>query len=300
MFIDHTAVIFEPMLLGGPSTSTWYYVLRSLGRVAFSIYVFFIAEGCRRTSNIGKYVARLALFAVVSELPFDLALFIQNRNLGLSDFMLFNEHQNVFLTLALGACCIWAFQFMTKGIMKYARFIPCLACIALGDLLRTDYGSMGVLFIFLLYMAPELRMSVTKHKSRPPQYMPSGLDDNGFQVGAARSDNTLKSNSVAFTRGDRIWQIILLFLMEFYFNIISWIRWESIPLMAEYGIIDVVLPRYAIMLMSGACLSYVMLAFYNGRKGKGSTFLKWFFYIAYPGHLIILFVIKYLYVWPNS
>ena len=56
MFIDHLGYTQFPGVL-------W---LRCIGRLAFPIFAFQIAEGARRTENLGKYLARLAVFAVIA------------------------------------------------------------------------------------------------------------------------------------------------------------------------------------------------------------------------------------------
>lgn len=64
-----------------------------VGRLAFPIFAFMIAEGCYYTSNVKKYMLRLFLFAIISEIPFNLIM-------GSSVFYPF--HQNVLWTFLLG------------------------------------------------------------------------------------------------------------------------------------------------------------------------------------------------------
>ena len=45
-----------------------------VGRLAFPIFAFMIAEGCYYTSNVKKYMLRLFLFAIISEIPFNLIM----------------------------------------------------------------------------------------------------------------------------------------------------------------------------------------------------------------------------------
>ena len=151
MFIDHIgAVIIEhaPMYPQDGRLLAADYVLRYTGRLAFPIFCFLLVEGFGHTRSKIKYFKNLALFAVISEIPFDLA------NCGELSF----EKQNVFFTLAAGYLSIWALEYFTSKkkkffIENYATegIIIFLVLAVLAELTHTDYGMLGVALIVVLW-----------------------------------------------------------------------------------------------------------------------------------------------------
>lgn len=130
MLIDHMGAILFPQ----------YIEMRIVGRLAFPIYCFLLAEGAVHTSNIRRYEIRLLAFACLSDIPFDLAFF---GGVTL-------EHQNVFFTLLLGVLVIEQFQ-KHEGKWLYGAVAFVLASV-LAECLHTDYGAKGVLFILCFFL----------------------------------------------------------------------------------------------------------------------------------------------------
>lgn len=126
MLLDHIGAIF----VSG-------YTLRIIGRIAFPIFCFLMAEGAYYTKNPRKYALRLVIGALLSEIPFDLAF---RRGLTL-------QTQSVMLTLLLGFLAIEAIQKTDNGLIKLT--ITAIGFL-LGQLFKTDYGGYGVLLIILL------------------------------------------------------------------------------------------------------------------------------------------------------
>lgn len=117
-----------------------------IGRIAFPIFAFQIAEGFVHTSNFKKYALRLLGFALVTEIPFN--LFYSSR--------WFNPyHQNVLFTLLLGLLAIYVLDnlkknFKGKNIALSLLWIA-LICIA-ATIGFVDYGFLGMLTVVMFYI----------------------------------------------------------------------------------------------------------------------------------------------------
>ena len=162
MLIDHTGAVFlAPLVSEAPDISTaWkiYYLMfacRCIGRVAFPIFCFLLTEGARYTHSISKYTFRLFIFALVSEIPFNLGM-----NAAARHFSFFNlQYQSVFCTLLLGILAIWCAQSIRQAVsLRWLGIalavLSSLVFLALGAILKTDYGAYGVFLILLFYYVP--------------------------------------------------------------------------------------------------------------------------------------------------
>lgn len=168
MLIDHIgAVVLIRMVLSGLSKNgvlnqellNIYELTRNIGRIAFPIFCFLLVEGFERSRNRGKYALRLGLFALLSEIPF---------NLAVTGEVLAFSYQNVYFTLLIGLFTMMlvnkvndlkcptqmnspmeVMQVCLGGIIR-------IGLIALGawgaECLHTDYGALGILCIMTLYV----------------------------------------------------------------------------------------------------------------------------------------------------
>lgn len=170
MFVDHMgAAILGRMLLTRNFINTQvrtvpvmdygalydvYHLMRSIGRIAFPIFCFLLVEGFSRTRDAKKYALRLGSFALVSEVPFDLAF--KARFLEL-------QYQNVFFTLFLGLLTMMAVDWVSHRVWARNQNLQGLICFVLGGMmvvigcllahfLHTDYAARGILCIVVLYL----------------------------------------------------------------------------------------------------------------------------------------------------
>lgn len=151
MLIDHIGAVvlyhgyIIPHIPFSPGTApynvyTLYRVLRFIGRSALPIFCFLLIEGFLHTSDRQKYGTRLLFFALLSEIPFDLA--VHNSLWDLSS-------QNIFFTLFIGFCVLWLLDILQENLSLQLLSICCGMLLA--HFLKTDYGYWGILLITALY-----------------------------------------------------------------------------------------------------------------------------------------------------
>lgn len=155
MFIDHfgasvlTQYIIKNNLTDNNSVMGFYHIIRLVGRISFPIFIFLLIEGFCHTKNLKKYLLRLGLFALLSEIPFDLAFY---------QTIFSFQSQNVFFTLFIGLFTIFLFshwESLSASLKPLAFTIGKISILFAGMgmayLLQTDYSYAGVLAIFLMY-----------------------------------------------------------------------------------------------------------------------------------------------------
>lgn len=164
MLVDHTAEVLmnHNEALTAPVWTQIYGLMRGIGRLAFPIYAFLLVEGFCHTRNARNYLTRLLVSAALSEIPFDLAVFHTPFYPG---------YQNVFFTLALGLIALIGIR-KTGGLSLYDQIVygresgqktgKCggwwkqllimAVCSGIAEMINSDYGGFGVIFIILLSM----------------------------------------------------------------------------------------------------------------------------------------------------
>ena len=208
MVIDHVGAVFFP-------AAAW---MRMVGRLAMPLFSFCVAEGFAHTRDKKKYLLRMGVFALLSEVPFDLAF---EGRVG-------PGHQNIMLTFFLALLALTLYDRIRGGAdaerpgagRTALGVLAVLAMAALSFALRADYTVFGVVAVFLFY--------------------------------ALRRQHPLVRSGA--------------------------------------GVAFLALTR-TVGYYCATGLSFIPLALYDGRRGRG---LKWLFYAFYPGHLLVLYAIKRL------
>lgn len=133
MLIDHIGYCFY-----GPM------ILRIIGRLAFPIYVFQMTEGYRRTSNRLRYAVRLAIFGLISQVPFSLMI----------EGVPMQRDLNVMFTLLIGYLAIWLLETLKHKAGLLALGIGIVLGVQMlyfRDILQSDYGKTGILLALAFY-----------------------------------------------------------------------------------------------------------------------------------------------------
>lgn len=180
MIVDHftkTIMIWVrdnkwvPMLIDNVITQDEYnhhvrqlFQLERIGMIAFPLFAFLLTEGFLHTHNRKKYALSLAAFAIISELPFDLAFFndLASRS---GTFPFYWDYQNVFFTLLLGLCAMLCIEKLSSLDGKWRKiWIRCLQIVSItgialiASLIKADYEIRGILIIVIFYVSRKNRI----------------------------------------------------------------------------------------------------------------------------------------------
>ena len=119
--------------------------LTCIGRLTFPIYAFMIVEGYFHTKDLKKYGKRLLLFAIISEIPF---------NLAMGSSLFYPLHQNVLWTFLISIGLIhWNEK--AKEKQRWKRILTGLATLCIsyigGIITFVDYYNAGIFMVLTFY-----------------------------------------------------------------------------------------------------------------------------------------------------
>ena len=132
MVIDHIALYLMEQ------GTLLYETMRCIGRIAFPVFAFLIAEGFIHTRSRYRYFFTLLGFAVISEIPW----FLLNGADGT---------HNVMFTLALGVATLMVLENLLQRSMVLG-FLWTLGMAGIASWLGVDYEWRGMLLIVILYL----------------------------------------------------------------------------------------------------------------------------------------------------
>lgn len=149
MFIDHfNKAIITPFLTGTGPMVIITTIFDILGRIAFPIFAFMVVEGFFKTKSRWSYLRNLLIFAVISEIPYDMFQSAEFVN---------TWSQNILWGLALGLFTIMVIDKLKDYIKKRPLwiFVSILIVVlsSLGSMLiSSDYEYYAIIIIYLYYL----------------------------------------------------------------------------------------------------------------------------------------------------
>lgn len=143
MTIDHVGMLLFP----------YSVILRVIGRLAFPIFAYMIAEGCTHTRSMGRYLGTMAAMAAIYQLVY----FFVDGSL----------YQSILVTFSLSIGLIWLLQWAQTRKDATGRLCLVLGLVAVSFVTRllpkllsgtdfdVDYGMWGVFLPVVIYLAKE-------------------------------------------------------------------------------------------------------------------------------------------------
>ena len=143
MLTDHACKVFL-----SPGSPAYLLLSGLIGRTAFPLFCFLLVEGFLHTRSRIRYGRNLLLFALISEIPFDLAIYRRP---------FFLLHQNTLFTLFLALLMLVCLEkactkFSSRSSQAAAKLVIILAFAAAAWLLHTDYDALGIGAVAAIYL----------------------------------------------------------------------------------------------------------------------------------------------------
>lgn len=230
-----------------------------LGGITFPIMAFLLVEGYRHTSSVPRYLARLLAFAALSQAPFTL---------------LFGWTGNIFFTLAIGLAVVWIWDAAPARAAG-----PAALAAGLAASLLCDWAVLGptMVFAFWRLRAHPRGVLLTMLIPFATMAIPAAFGIAEAFALANGSGSNAPAADLANAAG---------FLASFQ-QFADATRMAGLPLEFTNALFTQVCQLgYALV---GFALATVLLLRYNGRRGRP---LKWAFYLYYPAHLLVIWLVR--------
>ncbi len=253
-------------------------IMRMIGRIGFPVFCFLLVEGFQRTRDVRKYALRLGIFALISEIPFDLAITGNPFHPG---------YQNVYFTLLLGLLGMWGYAFFDRCEKEAEKELPVVLRMFL-----TVTGALAPAAFVAVFVAA------------PTGY---GTGERLITLGILCAVTVLVLVLYGSKKGFRRVQTVCADI-----TVLTAMMFLAEYLRTDYGGMGVltiaamyIFRKHRVAAMVAGCvvltcltvsevpgfLAVIPIALYNGKRGLK---MKYFFYAFYPVHLFLLYVISVL------
>lgn len=260
-------------------------LMRLIGRLGFPIFCFLLVEGFQKTRNVRRYALRLGLFALISEIPFDLAFSGRILEFG---------YQNVYFTLFLGLAALIGFDFIEKHELTKALRVLLTAA---GILLLPLYVANGFCRFVQNFLAGfGADRALLRTLGSLPVFLGIYLVLTGVMVVVWLIYRNKKGSGKAWRMcGD-------LAVLTLAMSAASFLRTDYGGLGVLTIAVMYLLRKRKVLSMAGGCaaltimslseitsfFALIPIALYNGERGLR---MKYFFYVFYPAHLFIIWLV---------
>lgn len=282
MLIDHTGHYLQIKGSQLLNYETLNY-MRAIGRIALPIFVFFIVVGYKHTSNAEKYIGRMHLFALISQIPFTIAFYIGNvYPQNFDNFIDYNINSLIFLIPML----ILYFIYISKYKLNASFIYVALAWVLVP--IMWYFNNYYILIADELNIFYELGIGLISFKI---------IDEIRIKLRTKELDikNIINLILMAIflgmgiiyigSRANYEYSAIYLMIMLFAFNGNKYIESLAIGVWGYY------MYGYDLLFFIPVIITAIILLFYNGKKGKN---IKYAFYAFYPLHLILFSILQIL------
>lgn len=282
MLIDHTgAILLESQIMkeGTLEIEAIFvidFIMRLIGRFGFPIFAFLLVEGFTHTRSVKKYALNLSLFALISELPF---------NLGFSGTLFYPGYQNVFFTLAIAVVTLTGVQYVEEHLLEKNNpilyWISCFVAGVIGSYLFIG-SQFGMFFLSLNVQSLAYWLLLAL----------GGIVGLIICAIVSRKWNQEKKNVFTYVVYPILAGLVVADLLKTDY--------------AAWGVFTVLVIYYyrhkKVKAMAMGCLSLSIMSLmevtaffmlipvskYNGKRGMN---LKYFFYAFYPVHITLLYLL---------
>ena len=252
-------------------------LMRSIGRMALPIFAFFLVVGYSKTKNSKKYISRMHLFAIISQIPFTLAFYYENY--FVDESFSFIEYDYKWLFVIIPMIIFYYFLILDRKFDKsliyvsIAWLITPINTAVNGYFLLTGYElnifyELGLGLILFEYF----NLARTKYNKNIlmgllliiaailSYYYIGGIANYGYNAIALMI-------ALYIVQSSKYYQSLTIFLWGYYMY-----NWKMTNVLF-------------------IILTSLLLLTYNGKKGKD---LKYLFYTFYPLHIVVIAVFNIL------
>ena len=150
---NYTAQQLNELLGADPQAMMWAgiaSIAEVVGMIAISVYAYLLVQGVEHTSSMGKYILSVLVFAVISEVPYDLAVYGRAWSW---------ESQNTLWAVFIALVTLWMMQFVEgRGAMTYVlSVVAALGGCLWAALINCKFGWGFVFIASVLYLLRKRR-----------------------------------------------------------------------------------------------------------------------------------------------